>query len=888
MKQKTLYISIVASFAVGIIGHQKTACAQQPVETSPAKPVVLERIEVTGSSIRRVAGETALPVTIIGREEILKSGATNAAELMSKLSANPGASYQESQSVDGTSPGFAGVSLRGLGEGTTLILVNGRRLANFAFAASGGVDLNAIPLAAVARVEILKDGASAIYGSDAIGGVINFILRKDYQGVDFSISAGSPKGSQGSQQRVNATAGFGNFAENGYSVLLSADIAKNEALEARKRDFARTGYRPDIGLDTTSTLGTFPANIFLLDANGNLVGVTNPAAARGCPANTVRIADQCNFDETSVKELIPKTEKGSLYGRLNFKLGQNNTAFAEAMYLQNKVRSVDSPPNVTLYYLRRTGSPPVLLEGTPYYPAAFAGQGFVPIGFRAAPAGNRVDTATTKSSRVVAGIEGSSGPWDYSAGVNYATSKASDQFDSGFLSFARFQTAFESGLINPFGSSGAAGDRVYQDAQQRGTFRDATSTSTGVDGKVSRELFALADGPLSMAVGVEARREKYSDKFDQKLSADTIGYGSAPDTTGSRNIAAGFVEISAPFAKGFEAQVAARYDRYSDFGGKANPKASLRWTPTKDLLFRASAGTGFRAPSLRELYLSKVDAVTTAPQSDPLRCPVTNAPTDCNTNFLATASGNRALRPEKSKQFSLGFVFDIGKSWSSSVDYWHIEKRDDIFLVLDPTIFANFAEFSSAITRGPVDPAFPRLPGPITNVAMGYYNFGTVKTEGVDVDLRYTTPIPSAGAVTLGLKGTQVVKFDRVRSAIVQSSVGRADNGPPIARWRHTLSADWSLASFNMVLSNNFMAGYRDEQLDGDGQVRRVGAYSTWDFQGGYGFTKQMTATFGVRNLFNRNPPVSNQLSLPQNGYDPRFADARGRYFYLRFTYSMK
>jgi iron complex outermembrane recepter protein len=888
MKQRVLYLSVIASLAVGVIGGQQVVFAQQTGDASaPAKPVVIEKIEVTGSSIRRVAGETALPVTVIDRAEILKSGATNAAELMSRLSANPGTSYQESQSVDGTSPGFAGVSLRGLGEGTTLVLLNGRRLANFAFSGIG-VDLNAIPLAAVARVEILKDGASAIYGSDAIGGVINFILRKDYQGVDFSISAGSPKGGGGGQQRVNATAGFGNFGETGFSALLSADIAQNEALEARKRDFARTGYRPDIGLDTTSTLGTFPANIFLVDANGNLAGVTNPAAARGCTANTVRIADQCNFDETSVKELVPKTEKGSLYGRLNFKLGQSATAFAEAMYLQNKVRSVDSPPNVTLYYLRRTGAPPLVLEGTPYYPAGFAGQGAVPIGFRAVPAGNRVDTATTKSSRVVAGIDGSSGAWDYSAGINYAVSKASDKFDSGFLSFTRFQTAFESGLVNPFGSSGAAGERVYQDAQQRGTFRDATSTATSVDGKMSRELFALADGPLSMAVGVEARREKFSDRFDQTLSGDTIGYGSSPDTAGSRNISAGFAEISAPFAKGFEAQVAVRYDRYSDFGGKTNPKASLRWTPTKDLLFRASAGTGFRAPSLRELYLSKVDAVTTAPQSDPLRCPITRAPTDCDINFLATASGNRALRPEKSKQFSLGFVFDIGKAWSSSVDYWRIEKRDDIFLVLDPTIFANFAEFSSAITRGPVTPAFPQLPGPITNVAMGYYNFGTVKTEGVDVDLRYTTPVPSAGSVTLGLKGTQVVKFDRVRANIAQSSLGRADNGPPIARWRHTVSADWSFGALNLTLNNNFMAGYRDEQLDGNGQVRRVRANSTWDFQGGYNLTKEMTATLGVRNLFDRDPPVSNQLSLPQNGYDPRFADPRGRYFFLRLIYSMK
>jgi iron complex outermembrane recepter protein len=889
MKPTILHLAITASLATSSYLSVTAASAQQAANSGAenAQPTRVEKVEVTGSSIRRIEGETALPVSVITRDDIAKSGANSAAELLSKLSSNPGTAYQESQSVDGTNPGFAGVSLRGLGEGTTLVLLNGRRLANFAFSGVG-VDLNSIPLSAVERVEILKDGASAVYGTDAIGGVINFILSKNYRGADFSVSAGTPRGSQGGQQRANVTAGFGNYEASGFSAVVSADVSKSNSLAANKREFGRTGYRPDLGIDTTSTLGTFPANIFLLDNTGSVVGVTNPAATTGCPVATVLIRDQCNYDETSVKELIPKTEKASLFGRLNFKLGPYHSAFIETAYAQNQVRSVDSPSNVSLYYLATTGAPPLVLEGTPYFPAAFAGQGFVPIGFRAVPAGNRIDTAKTKSLRLVGGLEGTVAGWDYSAGLNYSQSKATDQFDGGFLSFAKFQSAFESGLINPFGASDAAGARVYQDAQQFGIFRRGESSVTSVDAKASRDVLQMSGGALSVAFGFDARREEFDQLFNQTLASDTIGYGSSPDTRGSRRLTAVFGELSAPFAKGWEAQLAVRHDRYSDFGGSTNPKLALRWQPTKAVLVRVSAGSGFRAPSLIELYLSKVNATTTTTQSDPLRCPTTSSPTDCDAFFLATAGGNPNLRPEKSKQFALGFVLDGGKTWSASVDYWQIQKRDDIVLALDPTIFANFNEFASAITRGPATPAFPNLPGPITSVAMGYYNFGTVKTSGIDFDLRYAIPLQAAGNLGLSLKASQVVKFDRTRGAISQSSLGRADNGPPIARWRHNLSADWSFGAWNAVLTNNFMSSYRDEQLDGNGNVRRVSSNSTWDILSSYAFSKQLSFSLGVRNIFDRDPPISNQVSRPQNGYDPRFSDPRGRFYSIRLNYAMK
>jgi iron complex outermembrane recepter protein len=883
MKLKPLQAALLSAFATAPIFGSGSVFAQQVPPASPPSataPEKVERIEVTGSSIRRLDGEAALPVSIIKREEIAKSGATTAAELLAKVSSNPGSAYIEAQSADGFFPGFSGVSLRGVGEGTTLVLLNGRRLANFAFSGNG-VDLNSIPIAAVERVEVLKDGASAIYGTDAIGGVINFILRKDYRGGELSAFAGKAQRSGGGQTKAAISAGFGSLSKDRYNVIVSADIAENQALRASQRSFANTGYRPDIGLDTTSSLGTFPANIFLLDSDGNLAGITNPASATGCPAGTVKVFSACNFDEAAVRDLIPKTQKASLFSRANFEINADHRLFAEALYTRNRIRNIDSPPNVTLYYLQTTGAPPLVFEGTTYYPRGFEGQGAVPIAWRAVTAGNRVDTATTQSGRYVFGAEGTVASMDYNAAFGYSESKAVDRFDQGFLSFSKFSVPFEAGLINPFGPSGAAGEAAYRSAQVTGDFRSAKSSVTSLDAKVSRDLVDMPGGALAMAVGVDVRREKFSDVFAPEFATDTIGFGAAPSTTASRNVQAVYGEFSIPITKQLEAQLALRHDRYSGVGGSTNPKFALRFNPTKEMLVRASVGTGFRAPSLRELFTGQVPASTGNSFEDPVRCPVTKLLSDCDSVFLATVYGPTKLEPEKSRQFSVGFAFEPTKSFFGSVDYWSIEKRNDIVTV-DPTLlFANFNEFASRVTRGPVDPRFPSVPGPITNVALGYGNFGKVETNGVDIESRYRFGLGGAGRLDLSMRGTLVGKYDRTRGNIKQSSLGRGDNGPPIQRWRHGLTADWTVGAWGAVLSNNFVSKYRDERLDGEDKVRTVKSYSTWDGQLNYAPVKSLKLTLGIRNLLDTKPPVSNQQALPVSGYDGRYADPRGRYGYL-------
>jgi iron complex outermembrane recepter protein len=255
IRMKKMTVLVQSALGIGIAASLAglPAYAQQEVEK-------VEKIEVTGSSVKRISGETALPITIIKKEDIQKTGATNTAELLDRVTANAGGAYNVSIGVgDSGQPGFSGVSLRGLGESSTLILLNGRRLANYALNGSA-VDVNSIPLAVIERVEILKDGASAIYGTDAIGGVINFITRKDFNGVELVASASQTEQGGADTTKFTMTGGFGDLSKDGYNLFASWDYDDSTALPGRLRSFAKTGIRPDLGFSKTSG-NVIPANI---------------------------------------------------------------------------------------------------------------------------------------------------------------------------------------------------------------------------------------------------------------------------------------------------------------------------------------------------------------------------------------------------------------------------------------------------------------------------------------------------------------------------------------------------------------------------------------------------------------------------------------------------
>ena len=595
--------ALALAFGSVVAGTMQWAHGQDTTE-----PDATFKIEVTGSHIPRSDAESALPVQVITREDIERSGSTTVADVMAKVSANV-LGWNDQLSVGFNSqPGLSSVNLRGIGDGSTLVLLNGRRVANYAFY-GGTVDVNSIPLSAVDRIEILKDGASAIYGADAIAGVVNFILRKDFQGVEITGYGSWTQHGGGDQQQAIITAGYGDLTKDRFNVFVTASYQKDDALLAAARPFSRTGYLPNEGINLTS-IESFPAN-FLVLPKGVLY---NPAYATGCtpPTSFPTTAPHtpgniCGFDPVSLIDDIPAVERTGAFGRGTWQLNGDHQLFAEALYASNNLTLITAPTPASAISTP-TGEPILYPAGGPYYPVAFAAangiSGDLNLLYRTAPLGPQISNVDTQGWQAVIGAEGLIADWNYVSSLTYSRNDQSESFTSGYVSAQRLIAAMATGLINPFGASGPDGTALLNSTQVTGKIHFATGTTVDADIQTSKDLFTLPGGPFAIALGAEARREKLDNEFTPVVtSGDVLGFDVAQQTvSGSRSVQALYAEASVPFAQGFEAQVAARYDHYSDFGGTVNPKIALRWQPMKTVLLRTSWGTGFRAPALYDLF----------------------------------------------------------------------------------------------------------------------------------------------------------------------------------------------------------------------------------------------------------------------------------------------
>jgi len=861
------------------------------------------RIEVTGSNIPRTESEAALPVQIITREDIERSGSTSVAELMSKVSANVGG-FNDQLSIGNQiqafpRPGLSSVNLRGIGDGSTLVLVNGRRVANYAFD-GGAVDVNSIPLAAIDRVEILKDGASAIYGTDAIAGVVNFILRKDFRGIEVSGYGGWTEQGGGNQYQATVSAGYGDITTDRFNVFVSLNYQKDEILRAADREFAHPGYRPEQGLFIFNPQ-SFPANI---DVPGQILG---PNFATGCapPVSfpiTANNGDQfCAFDPASLADIIPPVERISAFGRATFHLNPDLQLFAEASYTYNQL-GLSIAPTPVFRGFSTQGLPALYPVGGPFYPTDFAAanglSGDLSLRYRTVPLGNRLNDVDTHALRGVLGISGFVDGWDYDAAILYSRNRQSDNFAGGYVSERKLLDALATGLINPFGPSGPEGDALLASTQVFGDFHSATGSTLLLDAKASREIYRLPAGPLAIALGGEGRREKLDNTFAPLANAGDVlaAGGDHHSVSGSRNVWALYAETIVPVATSLETQLAARYDHYNDFGSTVNPKVALRWQPSRTLLVRTSWGTGFRAPTMYDLYTPRQRATTAPDFPDPVRCPVTGLASDCLGEFPAVIGGNPNLQPETSEQFNAGVVWQPAPGLSLALDYWTIDKSDFITGISERDVLVPGAPFEATnILRGPVDPGFPELPGPIQTVILHGENFGNLRTSGYDVDIAWRGRTTSIGQFSLGLNGTYVRSF-KIDFGPGNSLplAGNNDGNSAIPRWRHYASLTWNRGPWSATLAQTFQSGYDevDQRFpcdDGaDCTRRRVGTYTVWDLQAQYTGFKGTTILVGIKNLLDREPPFAQWNPGLAAGFDPTYADPRGRVFYTRLSYAFK
>jgi iron complex outermembrane receptor protein len=884
-----------------------------------------DRIEVTGSSIKRIEGETALPVTIITREDIDRTGAVGTEDLLRRITASTAMMSDTNQGV-----GYAvsNANLRGLGASSTLVLLNGRRLANHAFGSIGGfggtptaVDLNSIPFSAIERVEVLRDGASAVYGTDAVGGVINFITRSDYRGAEVSVTYGHPEhGIGGNEAGATMSYGVGDLSKQGWNLLMTGRMQYNERVRAiDQKLYARAADDPNATFPTS--FRAFPGRIMdfgfspgayagTLTTSPNIAGCdpdfTTLQVAGTTPSGNQRI--RCRGIYAAYVDNLPDSHKADLFGRFAYNVNANNQLFAEASFARNHnigrvapvpidqtathIRPDGSQPNILLPLTSRY-APLQLLQRLGYNVNDVGTPGFLEIAYRSADVGNRINDNTNDQSRVSVGMKGLMAGWDYDTAFTYA--RADDHLKYfNYVQEQRFIDALRTGNLNPFGPNDAAGQQLLASTKMEGDMRKSNSETTQVDGKMSRDLMRLAGGPMAIAVGADVRREAIDDKpvnADYSAGLHVGGEGTVPHTSASRNVTAVFAEMNFPIVRNLELAAAVRYDHYSDVGSKFSPRVSGRWTVTPALLLRASAAKGFRAPSLWDLHSPPAFGNTANAVTDPgcpasLRADEDPRCVDTQLNVRNISSPN--LKPETSTQWSAGFVIEPMRAASLSVDYWRIEKKDQIGTVLADAILANPADltlYNRYIAR------FVRTPlGTTLYVDQPLENLGGLKTAGWDIDAKYRFDTPMA-RVTLGLAGTywEEWKFQLGNGFPFTSYLGNSFfGGNAYPRWSHVLSADFENGPWLFTAENTYTSGWTEAYAAGG--THQIAGITRTNLAVKWSGLKNLAIKVGVRNVQDSLPPYTDVSSNGSHaaGYPNAQASPLGRVWYTQVSYSFK
>ncbi|MFP7149767.1 TonB-dependent receptor, partial [Xanthomonas hortorum pv. gardneri] len=735
MKRPTPYLLSLAVLSALIpLAHADDA--------TPDTGKTLATVSVTGSNIKRTDSEGPNPVQVIDRQQLEQSGKVTVADALRSISANTGNATNETTN-NGWASGSAGIGLRGLSQKNTLVLLNGRRLANYGFPANGlgdtFVNLNALPLVAVERIEVLKDGASAVYGSDAVAGVVNIITRQDFQGAELGLSGGTSDQGGMDTQRATFIGGIGDLDNDGYNILFSFDAYNRDRLDQDQRELTRSGIYTDLPGGRWNGWSAKGArylvggrSVPMLDAQGN------------CPAGTVLTAsapidglagDTCGFNQAPFTTLIPSTKRYQAYTNATFRLSDNVEAFGEALYSEVKGVSIfGSSPYFTLeggrFALNASSglAEPVsnlLPASSPYNPYGTA----VPIEYTFFDLGQTVKTNRSQSYRFLGGVRGKTERWDWEAAAFAARSTEHETVSGGFANRFTLAQALADGsynLLNP-----SATPQSVIDGINLSTLRPAQSTLRGVDAKLSGNLFELPAGSVGFAAGAEWRQEELVSRNPLQIDQGLQIRPAIAAVDGERKVSALYAEVNLPLLQSLELQLAGRGDHYGDFGNAFSPKASLRWQPLDALLVRAAASRGFRAPSLSENAAST--NISYGSVVDPFDPDVPGSRQ--NPTFFTV--GNTELNPERTRSYNFGVVLSPWADTSLSVDWYKIELENLVGTGNNATIVQN---------NDPAD-VIRNERGTLVAVYNRYQNLSELTTSGIDVELGQTCGTQPAGNI---------------------------------------------------------------------------------------------------------------------------------------------
>jgi len=828
-----------------------------------------QRVEITGSAIRRIEAEGALPVTVISRDAIDKTGALSITELIQKLPAMTGGNFQQSSSsVNGNGNGTTTAAIHGLDQKYTLVLLNGRRVAPFggfgASGADGSVNLESLPLDAIERVEVLTDGASALYGSDAIAGVVNFITKKNQTDGAVSFNGSRPTQAGGSKWSAGISKGFGDFDKDGNNLLLSYSHDVQNQLMASQRAVSRRGGLIDLTingqpavLDQTSS-NSLPGNVYL-DSGASFNPYYNLNNNCGTNPAVFVSGDKCRTNYAATVQDIPSSKRDSVYVTDHFKLNADTTLFAEAMWSKFDMTAAFAPPAqpMGLGSDDLPGQPLNILWQkyvVPYQTATGDTSTGGQMRYRAFEAGDRTDEWATTSHHYVLGAEGSAMDWDYNASLTLSSNQDQDKLDGGYLDFNKFVNLISTGAYDPLVPIPG---QTLAPALLSGTFLKTNISQDVLNLHASRDLFDLPGGKSSLALGVDVTRQRLTQdtsslaEFGNGTAAEAnatdyaVGgfYGYVPMEASRRNYGA-FVELLMPVAKKSEITASARFDRYdrvrndmpftqvandltplpaeSEGNSFSHPtfKLSFRTEPVDSLMLRGSVGTGFKAPSVNQIAAPLAFSTNT---SGSYVCPFPTSPT-CIANGTDPdqwdlisagnpAKGSAGLKAETSQQWTLGGRFEPAKTFSVGLDYWGVKLKNQILSGMpEGYAFANAAALSSLFVIPYQDPAgYPTLA-----LLQKPFNAGSANYQGLDWEINLSQ-VTSFGKLSADLSGTHMLKADYTLPGGTQTDLGRfgGDNNV-VFRDMVRLTLGLQTGDWTNTLSVNYKSGYADQAFTAD------------------------------------------------------------------------
>jgi len=979
------------------------AAAQQGAAPQAAREEDLVEVVIVGSQIRGTKITEVLPVTVVDKEDIIATAAVSGDDLFRSIPQAGDVQFQEARTTGNLNDArgdTSSINLRSLGTGNTLMLLNGRRVVPAPgtqtenFVPVQTANTNAFPVAGVRRVEVLRDGAAAIYGTDAVAGVVNTVLENDYEGARLEAQYGGSDGTPHRETTVNLKAGT--RLNDGTRVAVYAGFYTRNRLLATDRDYAAsedhrwkvadTPWAGDTAFDnrtTSSPWGSFtviPSTVAVrqgttaLTTSGVFRVEPTSNTAAGCSSTTYNgnlclragtitgaVDRELRYNENADRTLRGAVDRYNAFATISREIGDVEV-FGEAGFyraslsglreqsapLASAVISVPASNYYNPFGASTIGgvANPNRLPNLVNVPAA--GLPLRITTYRPVDTGPRVYEVTDDSTRLLAGVRGERAGFDWESAIVYSWAKT-DDFTTNAVSNTLFQQSLAKATPDAYNPFNGGNQQVYSGADTTpnnagtiagflvGVNRISETTLAMWDLKVSRpDVVALPGGDVGIASGLEVRRESYVDNRDPRLDGtikytdvvtnitygtDVMGASPSPDVRAHRSIMSAYLELAVPvvspameipLVKSVDMQLAARTERYSDFGTVTKPKVALNWTMTDWLALRGSASQAFRAPNLPQFYSSGTQVSNT--RTDFSFCRL-NAVTCTGASTIEVRSGNQGLGPEEADNLSAGLVLEPSLPESAgkltlSVDFWSIKQTEvigieggQVQLLYDYLLRLDGQSNPNLVRDAPVG---TNRVGQLLQINDNYFNITPRQLEGLDASLRYELRRTKFGNFTFTVNAAKLTKFEQ-QATEMASKVIDANNagrfGPGIVvtaagnqigingnpEWRGSASLTWRQQQWRAGMFVNYVGSVFDTGPAAvNGQLFEVDSWTTMSVYGQYDFRRrddildQTSLRLGVRNIEDKDPPVTST----NFGYFGSLANATGRYVYVTLSKS--